>query len=204
MKHLKVFESFSEIDSICNELGISGYSVNSDGSVDVNDDVNISNIGLKKIPLKFGKIYGSFDCCRNKLTTLEGAPIEVDGYFDCSENKLITLEGGPTRVINDFYCTYNKLTSLKGSPIEVGDEFWCYDNQLISLDGSPIEIGGDFHCERNPIWEVYNLFPDYKSYIDSLDYGYLRGTSIVKVRFKEALDEVGIEIPDKIKGWRYI
>jgi hypothetical protein len=107
-------------------------------------------------------------------------------------------------VIDDFYCTYNKLTSLKGSPTEVGGEFWCYDNQLISLDGSPIEIGGDFHCERNPIWEVYCLFPDYKSYIDSLDYGYLRGTSIVKGRFKEALDEVGIEMPDKIKGWKYI
>jgi len=40
--------------------------------------------------------------------------------------------------------------------------------------------------------------------MDSLDYSYLRGTDIVKSRFKEALDEVGIKMPEKIKGYNYI
>ena len=39
---------------------------------------------------------------------------------------------------------------------------------------------------------VYKLFPDHTSFIDSLDYNYLRGMSIDRRRFKEALDEVGI------------
>ena len=40
--------------------------------------------------------------------------------------------------------------------------------------------------------------------MDSLDYGYLRGTNIDKRRLKEALDEVGREMPESIAGWEWI
>jgi hypothetical protein len=49
-----------------------------------------------------------------------------------------------------------------------------------------------------------NIFPNFKSFIDSLDYGYLRGNNIVKSRFKEACDEIGIKMPEEIKGYNYI
>jgi hypothetical protein len=38
----------------------------------------------------------------------------------------------------------------------------------------------------------------------SLDYNYLRGNDIVKIRFKEACEEAGIEIPEKIEGYNWI
>ena len=104
----------------------------------------------------------------------------------------------------DFDCEKNNLITLEGSPSYVGGDFFCSDNKLISLEGIPKEIGGEFSCRINPIFRIYNLFPDHKSYIDSLDYNYLRGKTIVKSRFKEALDEFEIELPRSISGYKYI
>ena len=183
MKHLRLFENFKGIDSICRQYGIENYTVNPDGTVDVDDNVHLDNKELKKLPLKFGKVTGNFNCVRNQLTTLEGAPREVGG---------------------DFYCRSNQLTTLEGAPREVGGGFFCFYNQLTTLEGGPREVVGRFDCEYNPIWEVYKLFPDYKSFVDSLDYGYLRGTNISRSRFKEALDELNIKMPKSIDGYKYI
>ena len=204
MKHLKLFESFEDIDSICKKYGITNYTINPDNTVDVNGDVYLSSEGLTKLPLKFGKVTGDFYCNNNQLITLEGSPTEVVGYFNCNNNKLITLEGGPREVGGDFYCYNNQLITLEGSPRSVGRNFNCRDNKLATLEGSPREVGGNFYCIGNPIYSVYKLFPDHKSYMDSLDYNYLRGTDIVKSRFKEALDEAGIKIPKKISRYNYI
>jgi len=157
-----LFESFNNIASICKKYGIKNYTINPDGTVDVNGHVYLISEGLTKSPLKFGKVTGN---------------------FVCTYNKLITLEGGPREVGGDFNCSYNQLTSL---------------------EGSPREVTGDFNCHNNPIYSVYKLFPDRKSYMDSLDYNYLRGTDIVKSRFKEACEEANIKIPNKINGYNYI
>jgi hypothetical protein len=227
MKWIKLFESFESesIESICREYGIRNWTINEDGSVDVDGDVDISELELEKIPLKFGKVSGDFHCYTNLLISLEGAPKVVGGNFDCSFNKLTSLEGGPIEVGHSFYCYNNNLTSLKGSPEVVGGDFSCSFNKLTSLEGGPKEVGGSFNCQRNklitleggpnkvggsflcqgnPISFVYKLFPDHKAYLDSLDYDYLRGTSIIKWKFKEALDEIGGEMPESILGWKYI
>ena len=226
MKHLKLFESFdNEIESICDELNITNWTLNEDGTVDVDGDVDMNYMGLNKIPLKFGKVIGGFDCSRNPLISLDGCPREVGEYFICNDSKLTSLKGAPNLVGGIFDCANNFLTTLKGSPKEIGGGYYCYNNSLINLDGSPKEvggsffcsynnligleggpkeIGGEFDCRFNPIWEVYKLFPDYKSFMDSLDYNYLRGKAIVKIRLEEALDELGIKVPKFIPGYKYI
>jgi len=246
MKHLKLFENFQDIDSICRKLDINNWTQNPDGTIDVDGNVYINGIGLKELPLKFGKVSGNFSCSFNKLTGLEGAPSEVGGYFYCHFNKLTTLEGSPKEVSGDFVCHDNKLTNLDGGPKEVGGEFncsfnkltnldggpkevggefncsvnklitlkgspnkvgggfHCHENNLITLEGGPKEVGGDFVCISNPIFQVYKLFPNYKSFMDSLDYNYLRGRNIDRRRFEEALEEMGGELPDRIKGYKYI
>jgi hypothetical protein len=60
MKHLKLFEAFEDIDSICKKFGITNYTINPDGTVDVDGDVDLYNKGLTKLPLKFGKVTGYF------------------------------------------------------------------------------------------------------------------------------------------------
>ena len=101
--------NYSNIEQICNECGITNYTVNPDGSVDVKGSVNLSHKNLNRLPLKFGKVSGNFYCYSNQLTKLEGCPTEVRGYFYCYSNKLTTLEGGPTEVSGGFVCSHNPL-----------------------------------------------------------------------------------------------
>jgi hypothetical protein len=42
-----------DIDSICEKYGITNYTINDDGSIDVDGDVNLSCKNLTKLPLKF-------------------------------------------------------------------------------------------------------------------------------------------------------
>ena len=192
------------IDSICEKFKIDNYTVNEDGTVDVDGDVELSDKGLKKLPLKFGRVTGHFFCDKNQLSNLEGSPNYVGGGYHCHYNKLTTLEGAPNEVGGDFYCHVNNLVTLEGSPSRVGGGYYCYNNSLINLEGAPKEVGYRFVCNNNPIWEVWRLFPDWKSFMDSLDWEYLRGEDIVRVRFQEALDELNIEMPNSINGWNYI
>jgi len=193
---------------------------------EVGGEFNCSNQELTSLEGSPIKVGGNFNCSNNKLVSLEGGPKEVGGHFwcydnkltslkgspsyvnsfSCNSNELTSLEGSPIRVDGDFLCCNNKLTSLEGGPIYVGEGFDCEENNLISLEGGPTEFGEDFnfYCEENPIYKVYELFPDYKSFMDSLDYNYLRGSSIDKKRLEEALGEFDIKMPKRISGWKLI
>jgi hypothetical protein len=107
---------------------LKNYYINTDDTIDVDDDVDLwKKLGdMEKLPVKFGKVSGYFDCSMNNLTTLEGCPNYVDGYFSCSENK---------------------LTSLEYSPKYIGSSFYCYDNKLTKLEYCPKFIGGGSGCE---------------------------------------------------------
>jgi hypothetical protein len=109
--------------------------------------------------------------------------MEVGGNFWCGNNKIVTLLEGPNKVGGGFNCEGNKITSFEGGPSYIGDNFWC---------------------GNNPIFRIYILFPNSKSFMDSQDYDYIRGKNIIKWKFKEALDEVGINIPESITGYKYI
>jgi hypothetical protein len=148
---VKLFEDFSETDAICRKYGIENYTINPDGTVDVDDDVDLYGKGLKELPLKFGEVGGHFSCSNNRLTTLEGSPKEVGGNFFCQYNQLTTLEGAPKLVGDDFVCINNQLTTLEGAPEVVVDSFYCGYNQLTTLEGAPKEVGGGFYCGYNQL-----------------------------------------------------
>jgi hypothetical protein len=97
------------IENICQEYDIQNYTINSDGTVDVDGIVDLSRRNLSKLPLKFGRVTGSFYCGNNQLTSLEGCPNEVVGSFDCCLNQLTTLEGCPKVVGGNFNCKNNPL-----------------------------------------------------------------------------------------------
>ena len=130
------------------------WKLNSNGTYDVNDDVNLEEceqiIDLNgKLTIKFNKVTGNFICGYNKLTSLEGCPEKVGGDFDCGFNNLTSLEGCPKEVGGNFGCHYIKLTSLEGCPEKVGGNFDCGDNKLTSLEGCPEKVGGNFDCGFN-------------------------------------------------------
>jgi len=226
MKHLKLFENFKDIDSICEKYGITNYTINSDGSIDVNGGVDLSRLKLSKLPLEFRNVSDYFYCNGNKLTSLEGAPQSVGGNFSCRNNQLTSLEGAPQSVGGNFDCGYNQLTSLEGAPLSVSGSFYCFDNHLTSLEGAPQSVGGTFYCDnnelaslegaplsvgrvfycyRNPVYEVWKLFEDYSKIELLNDYDLFREVdgkpSIVLDRLNDFLAEIGKDPVKKVDGY---
>jgi hypothetical protein len=64
------------------------WTLNENGEVDVEGNVTIFENGLTDLPVKFGKVNGTFFCSNNKLTTLKNYPTYVGGAFYCYNNKL--------------------------------------------------------------------------------------------------------------------
>ena len=142
------------IEEICEKYGIKNYTINDDGSIDVNQKVSLSYYGLTELPLKFGVVTWNFFCSQNNLTTLKGCPREVGGRFTCNHNNLTTLSGSPESVGGHFNCSNNYLTTLEGSPKSVGDGFDCDGNNLTSLEGSPKYVTRTFHCANNNLTDL--------------------------------------------------
>ena len=98
------------ISLICKKYGIENYTINDDGSIDVNGDVSLSYDGLTELPLRFNRVTGYFNCSYNNLTSLKGCPRWIGGWFSCSNNRLTSLEFSPEYVGSNFYCYNNDLT----------------------------------------------------------------------------------------------
>jgi len=75
MKNLISKEEMDQIDLICKEYDIEYYSINFDGSIDVDDDVDLRYRHLEKIPLKFGTVTGYFTCSDNKNNFIRGRAV---------------------------------------------------------------------------------------------------------------------------------
>lgn len=84
------------------------WEIDSNGTLDVEGCIMIRNYHGQKLPIKFGKVSGWFDCAYNHLTTLENTPDEVGDTFDCSYNQLTSLEGAPNTAEN-FWCNNNLI-----------------------------------------------------------------------------------------------
>ena len=104
MKNLINKAEKDRIDSLCEEYGIANYSINSDGSVDVNGSVWIHKLKLTEFPFVFGTVKGCFSCYDNMLTSLQGSPHTIEGRFNCGHNMLTSLDGCPQIINADFDC----------------------------------------------------------------------------------------------------
>ena len=133
------------ISLICEKYNITNYTINGDGSIDVNGNVYLYNKELTELPLTFNKVSGYFNCSHNQLTSLKGCPRWVGGWFTCYRNK---------------------LTSLEFSPEYVGSNFYCYNNDLID-NYCESEIGGHFCTnlkQEGLIINEYNIVINYKEF----------------------------------------
>jgi len=187
MKFIKLYESFRDIESITRhqlrDYGIKNYTINSDGTIDVDGNVNLTYQHLTKLPLIFGKVSGYFNCNNSFLTTLEGCPQSVSGNFSCASNQLISLE----------FC-----------PKSVGGNFNFRNNQLKDLYGFPEFFDGDIYHDDNPISEILSLFKTLHlgKVIDLLnEYGVIQqdGKVVILDRLEEVSYTLNMEIPKEIK-----
>lgn len=124
VKRIKNFSSFifesvnltPEIEEVLNKCVVGSWKL-SEGKIDIDGDFT----GYKAkyffdngsiLPLKFGKVTGSFDVSELGLKNLDGCPQET-GAFNCSQNLLDSLEFGPVKA-REYYCSNNYLNSLEG------------------------------------------------------------------------------------------
>jgi len=144
------------VNEICEKYGIKNYTINLDGSIDVNGSVEISDCELTEFPLIFNKVSGTFYCQNSDLTTLKGSPRFVGGSFYCQKNKLTSLLGSPKSVGGGFHCSYNNLTNLKGCPEHIGGDFRCDRNNIFSLEGLDADsLSGNIYLHNNPIGSLF-------------------------------------------------
>ena len=161
-----ISESLEDVTSICKKYGIRNWTLNDDGSIDVDGSVYLYTKGLTELPLKFGK---------------------VSGYFTCDNNQLTTLEGCPTSVGDDFNCSYNQLTTFKGCPESISGNFQCYYNKIVNFYEFPDRlIGMELYLEDNPLGEIYHgIFKGDSRCIDLLN--------MTRSIYKNEVREMGIE-----------
>ena len=100
IKSYRIWEKEGNLTSVqidfLNRYVTGSWTMNPEGLVDVEGDFNCSGSGIKSLMgIRFGSVGGNFDCYRNQLTSLEGAPREVKGNFHCHWNQLTSLEGAP-------------------------------------------------------------------------------------------------------------
>ena len=103
-----------EIHRICKNFEIENYTINPDGSIDVDGNVELGVYKLDKIPLKFNNVSGYFNISFNKITSLEGCPKYIGGRFYCNYNKLTSLEYFPNKINHEILLKDNPLESLVG------------------------------------------------------------------------------------------
>lgn len=180
-KHLdkaKLDRKISYIKDILSDYNITKYKINDDFSVDVFQDVNITDRYINIFTIKFGIINGNFMVNRIGLTSLKNCPDKITGNLICVNNNLNDLEylpevlgtieffncnlkslkGSPNYTNGNFLVDCNSLRSLKYSPSEVNGTFGCSKNLLTSLEYMPLEIGRHFFCTGNEnLKELYSV-----------------------------------------------
>ena len=197
MKSYKEFikESKMDIDSICEKYGIRNYTINSDGSIDVNGNVDLSH-NWSSSRLKTSK-------SNDKLTKLPLSFRNVTGHFSCENNELTSLQGSPQIVGGEFACFNNKLTSLEGCPEIIGSDFYCNVNELMDFKGVSEFFERDFYCYKNPIYDIYDLFNTTKCIKWINEWDVIQGDQVILDRLEEVFHQLNMEIPKNIEFENY-
>jgi hypothetical protein len=197
----------SKIRKICKEYNIKNYTINDDLSIDVDDSVGFFGKGLVKVPLKFNRVSGNFNCSSNDLISLFGCPQWVGGNFACSDNGLTSLKFFPKFIGGDLFIYDNYITSLKGIPKNI-NYIDCDNNKIWSFIGIPDNFRGELLCQSNPIFNIWNLFESIKDIEFLNDCDALRepetpdGLPIVILeRLNFFLETIGKPTVEKVDGY---
>lgn len=194
MKYLKKFNeslgaaSREYIDGLCKKYLIEegshsfvkSYTINDDGTVDVDGDVYMSfrRFTSNVLPIKFGKVSRHFDCENSSLVSLNGCPNYVGGRFKCNGNRLTSLKGIPDYVGDYVNAAQNNISEVI-FPSYVGDgEIYLNSNNITLVPKTEYNV----YYTQNPIHTLVDYVLE--------DIFYPIDDDVYKEKFKDILDRL--------------
>lgn len=111
--------------------------ITKDGSRLTDDRIDLSGLGLTRLPPLPRVVNKALLINNNVLTSLKGCPERVDDLFDCSSNQLETLRHGPRSFVRIYQCGGNELVSLDGAPARCFGFYAERNPRLTRLSGVP-------------------------------------------------------------------
>lgn len=162
------FQNKKDIGNWLEAVGVKGFSIQDDLTVDSPQGVDIFPAAFQKhtpgnqkfLPVQFGEVGNFFNISELGLESLRGSPTIVKGGFYCQNNHLTSLVGAPLVVFDYFDGKHNFFTSLVGAPKEA-----CY----LDVREAPIDSlkGYPQFCDNILILTPTNPFPH--NYFDSFN-----------------------------------
>lgn len=162
--------------------------VNDDGTIDVDGDCEMTarpggNAAGNRMPVRFGRVTGTFDVSSQGLTSLEGSPATVGKGYVANDNPLrdlqgissIDIESGTVLHLENcnltglqgipwasrIYLSRNHgLKSLQGIPDQGICSIWATGCNLADLHGCPGKCRGiDIRDQVSPMRSLEGLPP---------------------------------------------
>jgi hypothetical protein len=132
--HAKIKKWLDNIEGDCD------YTIRPNGVVDVNGDLDLSQVRDKILPVQFGKVLGRIAYGRASLTSLQGAPEYVKYDFSCWGTPIKSFSGVDKIVkhVGQTFLVSADATHLLG---------------LLLIDGIKL-----IHCDGGPIDAILNKY----------------------------------------------
>jgi hypothetical protein len=146
------------------------WELNFEGEIDVDGKVDMANMSLTEIPIKFGTVKGWFICGDNKLTSMKNFPkIIVGGNLQMVNNNISNFDYFPLIVMSR-----NTVMSISDNPLTdyfkniKEDEFpyWRILNWWSTIQDYPflINIAKKYTID-DFFKDILNHFPQAKLYL---------------------------------------
>ena len=112
----KQLDPHAEIKEWLDKHEIRNYTIRPDGIVDVDSNLDLSQVRDKILPVQFGKVSGRVYCGHAQLTSLQGAPQYVGGDFSCWQIKMLSYSGIDKNIkrIDGIFLGHEDATHLLG------------------------------------------------------------------------------------------
>lgn len=144
-------KTYEKIEQWLLEHDIYDYHIRDDLSVDVDNDVDLSEKELEEIPIQFNNIIGSFNISNNYLNSLIGSPRRVSDSFIAFSNYLENLKYFPKIVGQNIHLEDNELKILEYLPKIIRGNLSAENNKIIAFLNPPKLINGLLNLKNNNI-----------------------------------------------------
>ncbi len=120
---------------------------------------NLQQQSLETLPTDIPTVLNrDFNCRRNKLKSLKGAPQTVNGFVDISSNQITSLEYFPTYIKEYANIGSNNISTFDGLVgCKIGGSLWINENRFTSLKGIEkafVEINGEIRIEERNKYQI--------------------------------------------------